>query len=773
MKRCAVFSLVCLMISVLAADPPDWVPITGTEYSMVVMAEINFNYVTFEPDQENMAAAFGPGGESDCRSLGVWQESNPPYYDGFWYFTIVGNQQDIGQEINFKIYDHLSDNIYQCEGVVSFADNVTIGTPYDPFDLTVFAALGSIGGMITLVGPGNMEDVEIHAGNFSTHPGANGAFLLYLAPGEYEVTASLEGYYSEPQNYPLVEVIEDQNTGGLNFILTLITQMEIMLPESLQVVPGSVLSLPVALLNPDEELVEGIDLIFSFDETILTVDNVTLENSELSGYGYSLFYNNTIPGELTITIYANSNLFSGSGTIVFINFTVSAEAPAGADTEIEITAATINEQPVPYNSCLLMIIDNAFDISGNISYFFSYLPISSAEIFLQGDDYQITGSDNSGNYLFSALPGGNYFTSVSKNTDLAGLSGTDASRVARFSASLYEFNCLEQIAADVTMNGSISGTDASRIARYAAQIISDLNSGTDWIFVPEQIEECENWPPIIFDTTRVYQPLFNDMENQDFIGIRLGDVTGNWSPDSEAISKNTIINERQETSASLPEIEASYNESITVPLTVNDLEDLEGMDITITFDETVAIATGASIEEGILADENYGFQVNSGNPGQLILVFYANQDLFSGSGIVAYLNFLITGNSGDFTELAFTEFYVNETDYLENTSNGSISITTSSPPAELPCANAFGLIRNYPNPFNPETTITYSLNQEGWTELTVFNLKGEVIDNLIREDKSAGIYQITWNALNQSSGIYLVQLKNNGRKDIQKIILLK
>ncbi|MCK4358317.1 MAG: hypothetical protein KAW92_06180, partial [Candidatus Cloacimonetes bacterium] len=141
-NRVIAIIIIILISTVLFSDPPNWVPITGTQYSMVVIAQISLYNQPFEGIGTNMAGAFGPGGETDCRSVGIWEQANPPYWDGYWYFTIVGNTN--GEVIGFKIYDEATDLIYDCNVTVIFADNATIGSPSDPLNLS--AMLGEISG---------------------------------------------------------------------------------------------------------------------------------------------------------------------------------------------------------------------------------------------------------------------------------------------------------------------------------------------------------------------------------------------------------------------------------------------------------------------------------------------------------------------------------------------------------------------------------------------------------------------------------------------------
>lgn len=83
------------------------------------------------------------------------------------------------------------------------------------------------------------------------------------------------------------------------------------------------------------------------------------------------------------------------------------------------------------------------------------------------------------------------------------------------------------------------------------------------------------------------------------------------------------------------------------------------------------------------------------------------------------------------------------------------------------------LYPNYPNPFNPSTTIRYSIPAEDFMTISVFDLKGFRVDNIISERQSAGVYSIQYNANKLSSGIYFLVLKTGQYVDTQKITILK
>jgi len=88
-------------------------------------------------------------------------------------------------------------------------------------------------------------------------------------------------------------------------------------------------------------------------------------------------------------------------------------------------------------------------------------------------------------------------------------------------------------------------------------------------------------------------------------------------------------------------------------------------------------------------------------------------------------------------------------------------------------------IRNFPNPFNPETTIEFNLIEDGEVQLDIYNIKGQKIRSLLTDQIIAGEHSIVWNGKNASgkkvsSGVYLYKLIVNGKTEaVKKCLLLK
>ncbi|MCD6177088.1 MAG: T9SS type A sorting domain-containing protein [Candidatus Cloacimonetes bacterium] len=89
------------------------------------------------------------------------------------------------------------------------------------------------------------------------------------------------------------------------------------------------------------------------------------------------------------------------------------------------------------------------------------------------------------------------------------------------------------------------------------------------------------------------------------------------------------------------------------------------------------------------------------------------------------------------------------------------------------------LKQNYPNPFNPETNTSYSIADNGFVELSIYNIKGQLVKELVNSSMNAGEQNVVWNGKDASgrkvgSGLYFYKLKVNGKTiDTKKMILLK
>ena len=89
--------------------------------------------------------------------------------------------------------------------------------------------------------------------------------------------------------------------------------------------------------------------------------------------------------------------------------------------------------------------------------------------------------------------------------------------------------------------------------------------------------------------------------------------------------------------------------------------------------------------------------------------------------------------------------------------------------------DVFALNQNYPNPFNPSTNIQFDLPNEGEVIIQIYDLKGNLIEELIHGNMKAGYHQLKWDGSNQASGMYFIRMiaDNGNYIKVSKMMLVK
>ena len=158
---------------------------------------------------------------------------------------------------------------------------------------------------------------------------------------------------------------------------------------------------------------------------------------------------------------------------------------------------------------------------------------------------------------------------------------------------------------------------------------------------------------------------------------------------------------------------------------------------------------------------NYGFEIQKR---------YDNTE-FEKIGFVQGSNNTTEGNDYSFTDtdlLSYRIYYrLKQIDF-----NGKFKYSDVVM-VEDPALNEFQLYRNYPNPFNPSTTISYSLPRQARIKIALYNILGNLVEILFDGEQTAGIHQLILNAKDLSSGVYFVSMVADHFNKSIKISLLK
>ena len=120
---------------------------------------------------------------------------------------------------------------------------------------------------------------------------------------------------------------------------------------------------------------------------------------------------------------------------------------------------------------------------------------------------------------------------------------------------------------------------------------------------------------------------------------------------------------------------------------------------------------------------------------------------------------------------SFTETEM-EIDYVRVYEASTLSNQAETVPDHL------GLLQNYPNPFNPVTTLRYELSQESFVKITIYDMLGNVVKNIVSQNQNPGYKSIQWNSINNhgqpvSAGVYLYSIEAGEFRQTKKMLLLK
>jgi hypothetical protein len=131
---------------------------------------------------------------------------------------------------------------------------------------------------------------------------------------------------------------------------------------------------------------------------------------------------------------------------------------------------------------------------------------------------------------------------------------------------------------------------------------------------------------------------------------------------------------------------------------------------------------------------------------------------------------------GDFTRTPLRTLYLRKSgeeqyhmvnEAYDYTGQTHVSVPRQTKP------DVFALSQNFPNPFNPSTSIQYYIPRSGYTLLQVFDIRGECVAKLVDANVPAGDHVVTWNARLMPSGTYVVRFLYGGQSLVRKLLLIR
>ncbi|MFH1686849.1 MAG: T9SS type A sorting domain-containing protein [bacterium] len=330
------------------------------------------------------------------------------------------------------------------------------------------------------------------------------------------------------------------------------------------------------------------------------------------------------------------------------------------------------------------------------------------------------------------------------------VSALDASLIMRHLIAQQELSYCGYTAADVDGDCDVTPVDACLIMQH---LVGDpaaspyfprkAAQSTNWVFFQAYgwDDDCGGCDYFAYDgwgacppEKYCYDPLECWHFNQNFWGVYLGDVSGNWmfgpNPKVSTAALADIINVTS--------------------------ENVDGKTVyTISADVPEVFACQFTVDNGTVAINNNSWLHETRSDAGFTFVAAAGSQASQG-GILAQ----VTVDQG--TTVNLSNVVVNEL-----TLTGSMKLNDPIVPS------GYFLSANYPNPFNPATTIAFRLPQATDVKLTVFNVLGQKVVSLVDGPMEAGQHSVVWNGADVSSGVYLYRLETRDFSETKKMTLLK
>ncbi len=238
------------------------------------------------------------------------------------------------------------------------------------------------------------------------------------------------------------------------------------------------------------------------------------------------------------------------------------------------------------------------------------------------------------------------------------------------------------------------------------------------------------------------------------------------------------VNENAEFSLSLGSERVVAGELVAVDVSLANVAALMAYGFTLNYEtDKFEFVSAAPADEDLLKStggETPLFHHIAGDGQVEVVNSVVHGTAVSGGGDIVRFVFRVLREFEDNARFEIAEGLVFDPSQLQNPAVVAGVLELQSTPRE------FALRQNFPNPFNPDTTIKYDLAESADVTLQIYNVLGQVVRTLVAsEAQNAGRYQIRWNGMDDrgvpvSSGIYFYQISAGGKfSDVRKLMLLK
>ncbi len=339
--------------------------------------------------------------------------------------------------------------------------------------------------------------------------------------------------------------------------------------------------------------------------------------------------------------------------------------------------------------------------------------IEDVRVSLNGRENEIT--DVNGAYAFTDQPLlSAYRIEGNLNTEhLNGVSTLDLVLIQRHILGLDQFtDSPDFIAADVNDDGRISAVDLVQIRRLILGFTDVFEFNTSWRFLDPNQEFDDPTFPFPFIEELLIPSLQRDTEDQDLIGIKIGDVNGN------AVANSLLSSSRSRESVNLHASSrfVEKDEVAEVPFTLSDISSLTGMQFSIKAEEAEILDISSSM---IDLNSDYTRRVSN---HEIAVAWSTSQAIQSGELFTVTIKANKPGRIEDLLRL--DQSRIEAEVYDDRFEEYDISLVYNG---ESSLVETYELYQNRPNPFSGETVVKFDLREAGDATFTIWDISGKAL----------------------------------------------
>ena len=382
-------------------------------------------------------------------------------------------------------------------------------------------------------------------------------------------------------------------------------------------------------------------------------------------------------------------------------------------------------------------------------------------------------SEELGYYVFGVnSSGGDYSFAPKKNDDfLNGVTTFDLVKIRRHILGSTLLNSpYKMIAADANRDNKITTFDLVSIKQLILQNWDELPNNTSWRFIDAKHLFSDWADPFVDDFPEQIEclNLTSHMNSQNFIAIKIGDVTNNASPD------NLIASDTRGTDIvqfNTDDILLEKEEIYQIPIYAKDIQQLEGFQFTL--DVNTALVEFLEIEKGLLEDDDFGFRFMEEGLITASWVNSENQELDENS-VLFFVKLKAKENTVLHQVLSIHSQKTKALAYDQSENVSGIELFFNDKKESLVDEKSeFILYQNQPNPFSESTEIRFYLPENSDVELQIVDVSGKTIQTFSNH-YLLGEHKIELkSSVFPSGGVYIYKLITPSFSASKKMTMIK